>query len=133
MVKKIVRFFDRLEDKIRGQLSHYPIVYALVGGVGVVFFWRGVWHTADEYTFLTGPVSIVIGTILLLITGVFVSAFIGSSLILTGLRGKKKFEELTLEEMAADDARFDKIENELSKIEKELETIEKRIDPAQKS
>lgn len=133
MVKKIVRFFDRLEDKIRGQLSHYPIVYALVGGVGVVFFWRGIWHTADEYAFLTGPVSIVIGTILLLITGVFVSAFIGSSLILTGLRGKKKFEELTLEEMAADDARFDKIENELSKIEKELETIEKRIDPAQKS
>ena len=38
---------DKLEDHVRGFLSHYPIVYAFVGGIGVVIFWRGVWHTAD--------------------------------------------------------------------------------------
>ena len=48
LTRKIVRFFDKLEDKIRGRLSHHPIFYALVGGIGVVLFWRGVWHTADD-------------------------------------------------------------------------------------
>ena len=32
---------------MRGFLSHYPMIYALVGGVGIVSFWRGVWETSD--------------------------------------------------------------------------------------
>jgi hypothetical protein len=47
LVKNIVHFFDKLEDYVRGILSKYPIPYAFVGGVSIVLFWRGVWHTAD--------------------------------------------------------------------------------------
>ena len=49
-MKSIIKFFDKIEDKIRGKLSHYPIFYAFIGGVGIVIFWRGVWHTADFFT-----------------------------------------------------------------------------------
>ena len=50
MTKNIVKFFDKLEDKTRAMLSRMPILYAFVGGIGVVLFWRGVWHTTDFLT-----------------------------------------------------------------------------------
>lgn len=92
MVKKIVKFFDKLEDKVRGKLSHYPILYALIGGVGIVLFWRGVWHVADDMS-LGSWTSIIISLILLLMTGLFVSFFIGHYIIFSGLKQEKKIEE----------------------------------------
>lgn len=47
MFKKIFLFFDKLEDSIRKWLSHHPLLYAFIGGTGVVLFWRGIWHTMD--------------------------------------------------------------------------------------
>ena len=32
LIKKFVDFFDKTEDKIRTKLSHYPILYAFIGG-----------------------------------------------------------------------------------------------------
>ena len=55
--KKIFRFFDKLEDHVRIALSHYPIVYTIIGGFSIVLFWRGVWMTADYFPFLTGPIG----------------------------------------------------------------------------
>ncbi len=92
-MKRIIKFFDKLEDKIRGRLSHYPILYALIGGIGIVFFWRGIWLTADIFPFLNGPISIIISLVLLLITGLFVSFFIGHYIIFSGLKQEKKIEE----------------------------------------
>ncbi|MDO8430474.1 MAG: hypothetical protein Q7S72_00580, partial [Candidatus Taylorbacteria bacterium] len=91
-MRKTVRFFDKLEDKVRGKLSHYPILYALIGGVGVVLFWRGVWHIADDID-MNSIISIVVGTVILLMTGVFVSSFVGNRLIISGLIGEKKLTE----------------------------------------
>lgn len=106
-------FFDLLEDKVRGRLSHFPILYAFCGGIGIVLFWRGVWHSADYIMLLLrnnigisstdlsteiwwdGPLSFLIGTILLLISGLFVSNFIGNEIIMSGLRGEKKLSEKT--------------------------------------
>ena len=94
-----MHFFDKLEDKIRNLLSRLPILYALVGGVGIILFWRGVWHTADfiSYYFLAwgnggnptidlvsaydGPISFVLGFLMLLSTGLWVSNFIGAEII----------------------------------------------------
>ncbi|HEY9586226.1 MAG TPA: hypothetical protein VJJ27_01110 [Candidatus Paceibacterota bacterium] len=131
LTKRVLIFFDKLEDKIRGHLSKWPLVYALVGGVGIVLFWRGVWHTADLFPFLTGPVSTILGAIILLITGAFVSAFIGSRLILTGLKGEKKMADKTLEELEVEEGKIQgvtkDITNALQKIEKDLSEIKKEI------
>jgi len=128
MIKKILHIFDRLEDMVRGHLSRYPIIYALIGGIGIVLFWRGVWHTADTLPVINNSwVSLIAGSGILLITGIFVSAFVGSRLILTGIRGEKKMTEKTKEEIEAEDSEIHKLEITLHKVEKEISEIKEDI------
>ena len=126
-MRRIILFFDRLEDWIRAHLSRYPLIYAIIGGVGVVLFWRGVWHTADLFSFMTGPVSVALGIIVLGLTGVLVSEFIGNHIILAGLRGEKKLEEKTIEEINAEDKRIHSIEKTLENIEEEILEIREEV------
>lgn len=135
---------NKLEHKIRGTLSHFPNLYAIIGGVGVVLFWRGVWHTADylmlvfkssnlksssinlaEEIWWDGPLSLVIGLIILLITGIFVSNFIGNEILISGLRGEKKLSEKTEEEIETEADKIDDIEAEIKKIAKKIEAPKK--------
>ncbi|MBY0376524.1 hypothetical protein K2P96_00940, partial [Patescibacteria group bacterium] len=88
-LKKVMLFLDRSVDRIRAKLSHHPFIYAFIGGVGIVLFWRGVWHLADDAS-LESSTSLILGGVILIITGVFVSEFIGKQLIIAGLIGEKK-------------------------------------------
>lgn len=141
MTKKILSFFDKLEDKTRAKLSHFPFLYAFLGGIGVVLFWRGVWHTTDFLTevllglpsvtlvgLVDGPLSLLLGTILLLITGVFVSAFIGNRLIVSGLYGEKKLTEKTKEEIETEEVQIQKMQNTLNRMEDKISHIESEIE-----
>jgi hypothetical protein len=125
-MKNIVHFFDKLEDKIRKQLSRYPIAYGFVGGIGVVLFWRGIWHTADDIG-MSGTTSIILGTIILLLSGVFVSVFVGNRIIITGLRGEKKLAEKTEDEISLEESELEHIQRTVSHIEKELSDIKKDL------
>jgi hypothetical protein len=142
--KKIDKFFDKLEDRVRGKLSHKPIIYGFIGGIGIVLFWRGVWHTADYLSALIyhstffapglyennapwwdGPLSFLIGSILLLITGLFVSSFIGNEIIITGLKGEHKITEKTEEELKSESEEIKQTIQEVKEIRKRIENIEK--------
>ena len=145
MIKKILKFFDKLEDKIRGKLSHYPILYALIGGIGIVLFWRGVWHTADFFSDLIfsfqqntsidlggliwwdGPLSLLLGSVLLLSTGLFVFGFIGNEVIISGLKGEKKLAEKTEDEVKIETGTMKEIKKEVEEISHQLENIEKDL------
>ncbi len=137
MWRNIVRFFDRLEDRIRGRLSRYPILYGIVGGVGIVVFWRGVWHTTDliydvfwagepfRWVYLAdGPLSFVVGTISLLSTGLFVSSFIGQRILISGLKGEKKLSEKTEAEVQAEETELQRIERQMKKIEGDIKELD---------
>jgi hypothetical protein len=121
-LRAMTKFFDRLEDRIRGRLSRYPIVYASIGAAGVVLIWKGVWETAEYAPQLYGPGSIILGAALLLASGLFVSVFIGDSIILSGLRGSKKLAEKTIDEINEDESRVVRMERALTRIEKKLGT-----------
>ena len=143
---KIYNFFDKLEDKIRGKLSHYPIFYALIGGVGIVIFWRGVWHTADFFTevifsyqldgsvdlgslpWWDGPLSLLIGSVLLLSTGLFVFDFIGTESIISGLKGEKKLAEKTEEEIKVETGAIKEIKEEVKEISRRLDNLAEDLD-----
>lgn len=127
MTKRIWHFFDKLEDRIRISLSHRPILYALIGGTGIVLFWKGVWETAGFFSFLHGPGSIILGTVILLLTGLLVSFFIGDSIILSGFRREKKLVEKTEREVQAEQKTEELILEHLEVIEKKLEEKEKTI------
>lgn len=124
-MKLIIRFFDKLEDRVRNRLSRFPILYGFVGGIGVVLFWRGIWHTADNYSFMSGPVSLILGSIILLLSGVFVSAFVGNRIIITGLKGEKKLVEKNEDEINAEESELKKIEHTINKIEHDIDIIKK--------
>jgi type VI protein secretion system component VasK len=126
-MKRIIKFFDRLEDKVRSKLSRVPILYAIIGGVAIVLFWRGVWYTADLFPFMTGPVSIIISSIIMLTTGLFVSFFIGDRVILSGLKHEKKVAEKTEEEVKAESDKLDIIIVKLHKVEKDIDLLKGSI------
>ncbi|MFA6077073.1 MAG: hypothetical protein WC735_03280 [Candidatus Paceibacterota bacterium] len=127
MIKNIVKFFDKLEDRMRGKLSHYPIVYAFIGGIGIVLFWRGVWYTADD-TNIGSIDSFVIGSIILLITGVFVSAFIGSRLIISGLIGGKKLAEKEQSEIETEETQLVNLQNTMNRVEEKIDNLKKETE-----
>lgn len=124
MVKKVVTFFDRLEDKVRAKLSRVPILYSIVGAVGIILLWKGVWDIADQVPALWGLGSVVLGLVILLMTGLMVSFFIGDSVILSGLKRDKKFVEKTDKEILAAEktgraeviAKLDHLEQDLHEL-----------------
>lgn len=126
MYKNLSRFFDRLEDKVRSQLSHYPIVYAIIGGFAIVLFWRGVWHLADDVG-LSSIGSIILGGAVMLITGLFVSFFIGDRIILSGLKQEKKLFEKTESEVILEANILDTMNGRLKNLEKEIAEIKNAL------
>ncbi len=127
MIRRAIKYFDRLEDRARERLSHYVVLYAMIGGIAIVLFWRGVWYTADMFPFLTGPVSVLVSTIIMLVTGLFVSFFVGDRIILSGLKREKKLAERTEEEVRVEAEITTKVLAKLEKIERDLEEIRNKI------
>lgn len=131
MVRNIIKFFDKFEDKIRGHLSRFPILYTIIGGVAIVLFWRGVWHTADMLKDQGGwlgfifyePVNLILVIVVLLATGLFVSYFIGDSILISGLRKEKKLHEKTEKDIREEEATL----SDLKKVVKELKTEVKEM------
>ena len=119
---RVVRFFDRFENRIRGFLSRYPIVYGFVAGVGIVSFWRGVWETSDLLN-IPALASLVFGFLLLLAIGVLVTEFLGNRIIISGLRGEKKIEEKTLQEIEDEEMFLSSLKNKIDRIEKMVEEL----------
>ena len=132
MIKRIVNFFDKLEDRVRISLSHYPITYAIVGGIGIVLFWKGVWETAELFPVLFGPMSVIIGLIILLLTGLLVSFFVGDSIILSGFNREKKLVEKTESEVRSDKDINQHILEKLEIVEAELTGLRERLDQAER-
>ena len=122
-LRKIIGFFDKLEDKIRSALSHAPIVYALVGAIGIVLVWKGVWETAEVIPGLWGPSSVIIGALILLLTGLLVSFFIGDSIIISGFKKEKKLVEKAESEVRSEREVIEELEKKIEHIDKEVHEL----------
>jgi uncharacterized protein YneF (UPF0154 family) len=120
-MKKIDKFFDHLGVKFRQALSHYPILYALIGSIGVVLIWRGVWMIADDIG-MSGWVSLLLGVFISVSTGLFVSFFVGDKIIISGIKHEKRVDEKTEKEIKEEEVSLVEIERDLKEIKKEIET-----------
>jgi len=135
MYKKIVSFFDKFEDKVRGHLSRFPILYTFIGGIAIVLFWRGVWHTADLLQSKGGvlgwlfyePINMIIVIVILLATGLFVSYFIGDTILISGMRGEKKVADRTEREIKREMKEIIKEQKEIKEEQKQLKEIKTSI------
>ncbi|MEK9184696.1 MAG: hypothetical protein AAB866_00840 [Patescibacteria group bacterium] len=128
---KFFNFFDKLEDKVRAKLSHYPIIYTIIGGVAIVVFWRGIWEIVDTLAakggiwsiLLSGPISVILSVSVLLLTGLFVSFFVGDTILMTGLKKEKKIIERTEAELKSEVDVLQDVEKKLEHIEEELKDL----------
>jgi uncharacterized protein involved in cysteine biosynthesis len=135
MFKKIINYFDKFEDKVRGRLSHHPILYTFIGGIAIVLFWRGIWHTADMLQAQGGwlgwlfyePNNLVIVTVILLASGLFVSYFIGDTVLISGMSGEKKLAEKTEKEIKEEGIELKEIQNTIKEIEKSIVEIKEAV------
>lgn len=121
----VFRFFDKLEDKIRGKLSHHPVIYAMIGSVGIILLWRGIWIIADNYN-MSGLVSVILGAAILLATGLFVSFFVGDQVIISGIKEEKRIDEKTEEEIKKETEEIKEIKTELKEIGKDIEELKNK-------
>lgn len=128
MIKTITKFFDQLEDAIRQRLSRRPIVYAFIAGLAIVLFWRGVWTLADLFAFMTPGVSLIVSIGLMLLTGTFVSFFIGERLIFSGLKKEKRSDQKTEEEFSQEEASRKIILTEIQEMKKEILAIKSMVE-----
>lgn len=137
--------FERMESRIRAWLSHRPKLYALIVGIGVVLFWRGVWHTADlthmlwnniqndltidliQHPWWDGPWSFIVGALMLYFTGAFTSSFIGNELILSGLRGEKRLNQKEQLEIESEAHAILEIKGTLKDVTGKLDQLEEKI------
>lgn len=128
----IYYLFDKMEDHIRARLAHHPFIYTFIGGAGVVLFWRGIWHIADvlEKTstlggYLFSPLgSLVLSVLILLATGLFVSVFIGDSIIMSGIKHDKKIIEKAIEDVDLEKSDIEKVLLAIVEMKTELEALE---------
>ena len=135
MFNLVARFFDRLEDKVRSKLSHKSIIYAFLGGICTVIFWRGVWHTSDILMEKGGflawmfyePITVVWTSGVLLLTGLFVSIFIGERIIISGLKKEKKVTDKTEDEVQEEEVKIDRLEKKLDLMMKEITVIKDEL------
>mgnify|MGYP001601609032 FL=1 len=121
---KLFKIFDRLEDKIRANLSRRPRTYALIGSIGIVLLWRGVWMIADDFG-LSGLASALLGIAVLLSIGLFVSFFVGSEIIISGIRAEKRIDEKTEEEIKKESVSLKYIKSDLEEIKNKIDKIRK--------
>ena len=131
MVKNIINFFDKFEDNVRTHLSRYPVVYTIIGGVAIVLFWRGVWHTADILEARGGwlgvifyePTNLILAVIILLATGLFVSYFIGDTILISGIKGEKKVTDRTEREVKEEEQKIVELRTTIKDMKKEVDEI----------
>ena len=121
-IKKIIKFVNYLKTKVRHQLSHWPVLYAFIGSIGVVLIWRGVWMIADSFN-MSGFVSMVLGVLISMSAGLFVSFFVGDSIIITGIKKEKRIDEKTEAEIKREEVTLSEIKEDLTEIKKEIDEI----------
>jgi len=121
-VKKFINFIDKVEDKARIKLVHTPVFYAFIGSVGIVSIWRGIWHISDELG-ISSLASLLFGMALTIVTGLFVSFFIGENIIISGLNKEKRIDEKTEEEIHKERTLINKIEKDIEEIKEFMKSI----------
>lgn len=61
-----------LDKQVVRLRKHHKIVFYVLGIIGSVFIWRGVWLVIDVAPFFNNPiVSIILGFLLVVCAGVF--------------------------------------------------------------
>jgi len=119
IIDEIYKLLNHWGTKFRHKLSHWPLLYAFIGSIGVVLIWRGVWAIADDMN-MSGFMSLALGVFISISSGLFVSFFVGDKIIIAGIKNEKRIDEKNEEEIKQEEETLIKIEKDLKVIKEEL-------------
>lgn len=122
LIDEVIKIYNRFEIKLRHKLSHWPILYAFIGSIGVILIWRGVWMIADNMG-MSGLVSMALGVFISIVTGLFVSFFVGDKIIISGIKKEKRIDEKTESEIKKEEVSLSEIKKDLREIKEDIEEI----------
>jgi len=139
-MKALFIFLKTTGKKLQRALRRHPLVYAFVGGVGIVLFWRGVWYLTDFLVFailvprdqlgaidwtggIDGGISLVLGIALLLSTGLFVSEFLSGQVLMAEGKEEERLAKETEEGIKKESSELPSIEEGLQHIEEEIKNL----------
>lgn len=122
ILNAIHKVLDYIEDEARIKLVHHPLVYAFIGSVGIVSIWRGIWYISDDWG-VSSWASLIFGILITVLTGLFVSFFIGENIIISGLNKEKRIDEKTEEEIHMEKEEIHKEKTALVEIQKDIKEI----------
>jgi hypothetical protein len=71
--------------------------------------------------------SIVLGVVILLSTGLFVSVFVGDSIIMSGIKHDKKIIERAIEDVELEKSDIEKMLDLVVEMKQEIEVLEKKV------
>ena len=91
-----------IEEKARKYFEQFPFLQAILAGIGVIVFWRGIWEGLDQ-TGVSPFASIILGIIILGAVGVFVQTFIGNTIIIKEVHKEEKEEKKIMKEVAKEE------------------------------
>ena len=127
---KIMRYFRnaflKLEEKSKHRFEKLPFTHAFFAGVGVVLFWRGVWEVADKLE-LNPYWSIFLGSLVLMILGLFLQTFVGNTLIIRKVESEKRLDQKTGTDLKKVQQEMDVEEVTLEFLLRKLESIESSL------
>ncbi|OGI83889.1 hypothetical protein A2903_00935 [Candidatus Nomurabacteria bacterium RIFCSPLOWO2_01_FULL_33_17] len=125
--------FLHIEDRARKYFEQFPFTHALLAGIGVILFWRGVWEIADINR-LSPIASVIIGIILLGGIGLFVHTFVGNAIIIKSIKHEIDIEKENKAEVTQvekdikrDEITLDHLSNKLDSLIKKIDHIEKHL------
>ena len=127
-MRKLTNAFLKLEEKARIRFEKFPFFHAFLAGVGVVLFWRGVWETSDHLG-INSIWSIILGSLLLIILGLFLQTFVGNTIIIKKVEGEKKTEQKDIkkveQEVSVEEITLEVLAKKLESIETKIENLKK--------
>lgn len=128
MINRLYNYLKHLGKKLRKGLTKRPVLYTLIGSFATVLFWRGVWHTTDlleaqggVFGFLfSAHGSLILSAAILIVTGLFVSFFVGDVVILAGMSKEQKLLEKAEKKIEEDSVELKRVEALLERVEEEV-------------
>lgn len=72
--KRFIDYFEYKREELTNRFRSHYLLYTLVGGIGMIVFWRGVWDLTYLIPVVKYPIgSIIVGLALMAITGFIAS------------------------------------------------------------
>lgn len=103
-MRSITKTLLSVENRARRYFQRFPFIQALLAGIGVIIFWRGIWEWLD-LSGVTPLLSVIIGALILGSVGVFVQTFIGNTIIIREVKQEEKIEQEAMKKIAGEESR----------------------------